>query len=58
LKATALYDFRGEGPDELVEFRMGDTILVTARPFEMWWEGEIQVGPFKGMRGESRDLFH
>ena len=46
---TALYDFDGQGPGDLV-FREGDRIRVVRKTdsTDDWWEGELsgQKGPF------------
>lgn len=37
----ALYDYDGPNPNDL-QCRIGDIITVVAKPFEQWWEGEIE----------------
>jgi peroxin-13 len=37
----ALYDYDGPSQNDL-QFRAGDIITVGAKPFEQWWEGEIE----------------
>jgi len=48
--AQVLYDYRPQRPDEL-ELARGDYIIVTAKPLEGWWEGEMGSGKFRGKRG-------
>lgn len=38
--ALAIADYRATGPDD-IEFMKGDQVLVLAKPFTEWWEGEV-----------------
>ncbi|GAA5823207.1 hypothetical protein JCM10212_003911 [Sporobolomyces blumeae] len=46
-RVQALYDFRGQTPEEL-EFRKGDVVKVVECLYEDWWKGELRgrVGIF------------
>jgi len=37
----ALYDYDSPSPNDL-RFRAGEIVTVVAKPFEQWWEGEIE----------------